>query len=413
MESEGQVALDAKAHVIIVGAGIAGVRTALTLRASGFEGSITLLNAEAHEPYDRPPLSKAVLCGSGEEGNLLLDPDGELTKSNVEVLHGANCVAVDRQARSILLENGSALPYDRLVIATGSSVRTLESLPPQSPGVHYLRTLDDSRRLRSALAQPSRVVIAGAGVIGLEVAASLRGLGHQVSVIDPASRVMGRSASAPLADFLQRRHKEKGVDLRLGNMITSCAREGGGFALTLQDGSTLEADHIVVGVGVVPNIQLAVACGLEATAQGIVTDSRGCTSDPCIFAAGEVAYHFNGRLGSHDRQETWAHAVAHGEHVARAIMGVSADYSEHSSYWTDQYDINVQVFGTPIGEDDVVRGDLASGTGLIFHMVHGRVAGVTAINAVRDLRTARKLIGAAIAAERLADVSQDLKQLVG
>lgn len=397
-----------EAKIVIVGAGIAGLRTALTLRGYGFEGSITLLNAERHDPYDRPPLSKSVLV-TGEEG-IVLDPRGELAANKIEVISCAKCIAIDRSVRVVELEDGERRTFDRLVIATGSSIRILAEMPPGTPGIHYLRTLDDARGLRKVLGQPSSFAIVGAGVIGLEVAASLRGLGHRVCVIDPASRVMARSASPPLGAYLQQRHINEGVDLRLETSIASYARCKDGIALMLRDGSEVIADQVVVGIGVIPNSDLGTQCGLETVPQGIVVDASGRTSDPAIYAAGEVAYHRNVLLGRHDRQETWAHAAAHGEHVAKAIMGCTDGYSELSSYWTDQYDLNVQVFGAAIGERDIVRGDITNG-GLIFHLVEARVAGVTAINAVRELRAAKKLVGRSIDPDRLADISEDIKQL--
>ena len=167
----------------------------------------------------------------------------------------------------------------------------------------------------------------------------------------------------------------------------------GGWTLVLSDGSTLAADIVVVGIGVIPNAELAAAAGLETAPGGIVVDAHGRTGDPHIFAAGEVALHINTRHGRHDRQETWAHAAAHGAHVGRSLVAADAGYAEIASYWTDQYDINLQAWGTPIGQSDIVRGDPASGKFLVFHIVEGLVAGVSAINAVRDLRAAKKLLG--------------------
>lgn len=399
--------------IVVVGAGIAGVRTALTLRESGYEGGIQLVSDEPHAPYDRPPLSKSVLIEPDGHDRIRLDPDRQLELGGVELIAGDRCVAIDRGANAIALASGRTLPYDRLVLATGSKVREIEALPASMQGVHYLRTLDDALALKQATSSACEVAVVGAGVIGLEVAASLRGQGHRVTVLDPASRVMMRSASPPLAEFLERRHRAEGVDLRLGVVAETVARVGNKFTLTLSDGHLLSADVVVVGVGVMPNDELGRAGGLETGPSGIVVDAQGRTSDPAIYATGEVAFHFNDHLGRHDRQETWAHAAAHGEHVARAILGADDGYRERSSYWTDQYDINVQVVGEPIGEKDVLRGDLAHGSGLIFHVARNVIAGVTAINAVRDLRTARKLIGARIEdSARLADVTIDLKSMV-
>lgn len=404
------VPLDANAGIVIVGAGIAGVRAALTLRECGFAGSIKLLSDEPETPYDRPPLSKAVLLDPEGEQHIGLDPNGELAAAGVELVLSARCVEIDRANGRVILESGAALDYDRLILATGSSVRTIATLPPGATGVHYLRSLGDALTLRAALAAPRRVAVVGAGVIGLEVAASLSVLGHDVAVIDPASRVMSRSASPVVGAFLEQRHRAEGVKLHLETTIESISRDGAAFGLTLSNGQTLDADMVVVGVGVSPNSALGAACGLEVVPQGIVVDAQGRTSDPAIYAAGEVAFHVNVHLGRHDRQETWAHAAAHGEHVAHAIMGREDGYGELSSYWSDQYDVNLQVVGDPIAGHDVVRGDLSTGQGVVFHLAEGRMVGVSAINSPRDLRVARKLLGGTISdPEQLSDPGFDLK----
>lgn len=398
--------------IIIVGAGISGVRAALTLRDSGFEGKITLLSEEAHPPYDRPPLSKGVLTDPEGEKRIALDPNSELAAKGIDLIAPARCAEIDRAARVVRLGSGASLRYDRLILATGSSVRTIAALPPGAPGIHYLRTLDDALALRAASGQPRRIAVVGAGVIGLEVAASLTAKGHHVTVVDPASRVMARSTSPVLSEFLRRRHTAEGVDLRLERSVVAVARDADRLLLTLTDGSELPVDLVVVGVGVVPNAALGEACGLETGPGGIMVDAQGRTTDEAIYAAGEVTFHMNAELGRHDRQETWAHAAAHGEHVARAIMGGDDGYRERASYWTDQYDIAVQVVGDPIGDEDVVRGDLDQGGGLIFHLKEGRVAGISAINAARQLRTARKMLGIAVAdAQVLADPAVDLKTI--
>jgi len=396
--------------IVIVGAGIAGVRCAISLRESGFKGTLKLLNAEPHLPYDRPPLSKAVLAGEQTVEHISLDPRGELASGGVEVRSNARCVKIDRSARLLELANGETMSWNRLVLATGSRVRTLPELPEGMPHVHYLRTLDHALRLRGALQTGSTVAVIGAGVIGLEVAASLVALGATVTVVDPAPRVMGRSACPELGDLLLSRHELAGVRFHLGTIIERVEHEGDRIILTLSNGAELMADEVVVGVGVLPAVDLATDCGLAVDRLGVVTDGRGQTSDPAIYAAGEVAYHVNSLLGRHDRQETWAHAAAHGTHVGHALMGRQDDYSERASYWTDQYDLAVQVTGLPSGEVNVVRGDLANDGGMIFHLVDGVIAGITSVNAVRQLRAARKLLGQPGDPTTLRDPDVDLKQ---
>lgn len=398
--------------VVIVGAGLAGVKVAETLREVGFPGRVVLVGEEPHPPYDRPPLSKAVLLTEGHEKEIGLSPDGGLEMLNVELRLGCAVTAIDRQARRVHLSNCEPLIYDRLVLATGSSLRMLGDLPAGRPGVHYLRCLDDALALRAALAGACRVVIVGAGVIGLEVAAAAAKSNRTVSVIDLASRVMSRAASTPISDFISARHRAHGVDIRLGVSVVSVSEDEGGLHLALSDGGDLAADVIVVGIGVTPNDRLARDCGLDVEDGGIVVDAHGMTSDPAIYAAGEVALHFNDLHGRHDRQETWAHALAHGEHVGRSLVNPEAGYAELSSYWSDQYDFSLNVVGAPTGDEDVVRGDPVSGKFLVFHLADGRVVGVSAVNDARNLRAAKGLIGTRVDPALLADAGQDLKALV-
>lgn len=396
--------------VIIVGAGIAGVRLALTLREGGFSGAVRLISDEQHLPYDRPPLSKSVLVDPEGHKHISLDPEQQLTSERIELLTGTRCVAIDRSDRAVDLASGARVSYDRLVLATGSTVRTVKGFPPGMPGVHYLRTLDDALALKRAAREKRRIAVIGAGVIGLEVAASLVSQGHRVTIVDPASRVMARSASIPLGEHLERRHRSEGVDIRLNTVVEVAEAVGDGFELSLSGGHTLSVDLVIIGVGVFPNDDLARSSGLETQPHGIVVNAQGRTSDAAIYAAGEVAFYFNDELGRHDRQETWAHAAAHGEHVARAILGADDGYREQSSYWTDQYDISVQVIGQPSGERDIIRGALAHGSGLIFHVDRDSLVGVSAINAVRELRVARRLIGLHFDnPSLLADTGVDLK----
>jgi NADPH-dependent 2,4-dienoyl-CoA reductase/sulfur reductase-like enzyme len=400
--------------VVIVGAGLAGLRTAEGLREAGFAGRVVLVGDEPHAPYDRPPLSKLVLTNEGHEHQIGLLPEADLEALTLDVKLGRTVVAIDRAARAVSLSDGEAIAYDRLVLATGSTIRVLPGLEPERPGVHYLRTLDDALALRTALASAKRIAVIGAGVIGLEVAASAAKPDRLVTVIEAGDRVMSRAASPTVSDFITRRHLDAGVDLRLGTTVSEVAANGSEVVLTLSGGETLACDLVAVGVGVTPNDGLARAAGLEVRPGGILVDGYGASSDPAIYVAGEVALHFNGLHGRHDRQETWAHAAAHGLHVGRSLVGPDDDYREMASYWTDQYDFSLNVIGEPMGEQDAVRGDLEAGQFLVFHLVGGKVVGVSGINAARDLRTAKRLIGngRVVDPEVLANTAIDLKTLV-
>jgi len=399
--------------VVVVGAGLAGLRTAEGLREAGFAGRVVLVGEEPHPPYDRPPLSKVVLTNEGHEHQIGLLPEADLEALNLDLKLGRAVIAIDRRARAVTLSDGEAIAYDRLVLATGSTIRVLPGLEPEQPGVHYLRTLDEALALRTALASAKRVAVIGAGVIGLEVAASAAKPDRLVTVIEAGDRAMSRAASPTISDFITGKHLDAGVNLRFGTTVTEVKTSASGLILTLSNSETLACDLVLVGIGVTPNDSLARAAGLDVQPGGVLVDGRGASSDPAIYVAGEVALHFNGLHGRHDRQETWAHAAAHGLHVGRSLMGPDDDYREMASYWTDQYDFTLNVIGEPIGEQDVVRGDPASGQFLVFHLVGGKVVGVSGVNAARELRTAKRLIGSGRVIDLgvLADTAVDLKTL--
>jgi 3-phenylpropionate/trans-cinnamate dioxygenase ferredoxin reductase subunit len=399
--------------LVVIGAGIAGLRAAEGARQAGFAGRIILVSDETHQPYDRPPLSKAVLLGEADVQNIGLCEAGALDEHEIEFEAGRPVTAIDRAARKLTLANGETIAYDVLVLATGSRVRTLEALPPSMPRVFYLRTLDDAMAFRAQLAQVERVAVVGGGVIGLEVAAAANKEGRRVTVIEAGDRVMARTSCAIVSDYFEQRHRGADVEFLFGVTVERAEPAlNGAVTLVLSGGAVIEVDLVAVGVGVQPNVDLARACGLEVSRDGVVVDGLGRSSDPAIFAAGEVAFHFNALSGRHERQETWAHAAAHGDHVGRSIVAPGADYAEIGSYWTDQYDINLQSVGVSMGEADLVRGDIGSGKFVVFHVAGDRIIGVTAVNAVRELRAAKKLIGRPANAQGLTDPATPLKELV-
>lgn len=400
--------------VVIVGGGLAGLRVAEGLRGAAFPGRIVLISDEPHEPYDRPPLSKAVLEAEGREHNVKLAPGDMLTSLNLDLRLGEAAASLDLAGRAVALQGGERIGYDRLALATGSRVRALPLLPPGAPGVRYLRGLDDAIALRAELTPGRKVVVVGGGVIGLEVAATARTRGCEVVVIEAADRPMARTSSPAVSGYFADRHRAAGVDLRLGVTAIAAEWDGPTLRLRLSSGEAVEAETAVVGVGVLANIELARDAGLALCDGGVLTDGYGATSDPRVYAAGEVAAHFNAYYGRHGRQETWNHAAAHGEHVGRSMVAPTEPYNEVASFWSDQFDINLQTVGDPIGETEAVRGDPVSGSFLVFHLAQGRVVGVSAINSVRQLRVARRLIGSAKAADpaALADLAVDLTTLV-
>jgi len=401
--------------LVIIGAGLAGTGAAMAAREEGFRGRVVLIGDEPHRPYDRPPLSKDVLRAPGAEDMIELDCVEPLTISAAEFELGRAVTRIDRHTKEVELTGGHRIPYDRLVLATGSRVRPLELLPPGSAGVSYLRRIDDALALREVLGKQRKLAIIGAGVIGLEVAATARTMGCEVVAIEAGGCVMGRATCPEVSAYFERRHREAGVVFHFNTTVTKVERVSPlSLRLSLSDGDTVEADHVLVGIGVLPNLELAASCGLPVRPNGIVVDGRGATDDPAIFAAGEVTVHYNDIFARHDRQETWAHAVAHGEHVGRAIVSTVPAYRHTPSYWTDQYDINMQVVGVPAGDTDIVRGSPEGDQFLVFHLVDRAIAGVSAVNSVRELRMARKLVGSngTVNALRLADPSVSLAEIV-
>lgn len=394
-------------QIVIVGAGLAGDRCAFALRGAGFTGRLTLVGDEAVRPYDRPPLSKAVLKGEGAEDRIYYRTEKDYAAADIDLRLGQGAVAIDRDARRLALADGTSLSYDVLVLATGSRLRELPALPRGTPGVFYLRDRADALALRAALQAGGRVAVIGGGVIGLEAAAAAIGRGLPVTVIEPAPRIMARACGAAIAGLLGERHRRAGADLRCGVGIASVRPTVAGHRLDLTDGTSIEAEIVIVGIGVVPATALAGAAGLAVTPAGIAVDGHGRTSDPAIFAAGEVTFHYNGLSDGHERQENWFHAAAHGEHVGRAIVDPAAPYAQLSGFWTDQYDLSLQSVGRPLAERDVIRGAIGSGTFVAFHLDGDVLVGASGQNAASELRQAKALIRSRVAvdADRLADPS--------
>ncbi|WP_035568937.1 NAD(P)/FAD-dependent oxidoreductase [Caballeronia sordidicola] len=396
--------------ILIVGAGLAGVYAAEGMRQAGFDGRVILAGDEAENPYDRPPLSKKVLQDPEEARRIDLRDQTFYVEHEIELKLGSAAERIDRESQRVHFSGGTCVPYDKLLIATGSSLRTLPILPPGMESVFYLRRLADAVALRDALPGIRRLLVVGAGVIGLEVAAVASGLGIAVTVLEASARPMARATCPVLCDFIVGEHVKRHVDIRTLKTIIGVTRVGSGYRVALSDGCVIEADAIVVGVGVVPNIALAQSAGLKTSAAGIHVDGQGLTEDKRIYAAGEVAFHYNARIANLDRQENWHHAAAHGEHVGSAMVSDAPDYEEICGYWSDQYDFSVQSFGLANGERDVLRGDPATGSFAIFHVIDDAVRGVSSVNAARDMRAGKALVraGARVPDATLSDPQTDL-----
>ncbi|MCY4549474.1 MAG: FAD-dependent oxidoreductase [Defluviicoccus sp.] len=380
--------------IVVVGAGQAGGWAAKTLRDEGFEGRIAVIGEEPYPPYERPPLSKEVLLGREPAESSYLWPDGSFDGWGVELRTGVAATGIDRTAKTVSLGDGETLAYDKLLIATGGRVRKLPLEGAALDGVHYLRGIDDSAAIRADLGAGARIVVIGGGWIGLEVAAAARTLGAEVAVVEALDMLCARALTPDMAAYLLDVHRGRGVDVRLGAAVEALTGQGRVSGARLAGGETLAATAVVIGIGIVPNVELARAAGI-AVDNGIRVDALCRTSDPDIFAAGDVTNHPNRLLGRNIRLESWENAQNQGIAAARAMLGGETPYCEIPWFWSDQYDVNIQLVGLPSAFDDTVtRGERAQGSFVEFYMKDGRIDGAAAINSPRDIRFARRLMQA-------------------
>ncbi|MFH5249642.1 anthranilate 1,2-dioxygenase system ferredoxin--NAD(+) reductase [Burkholderia semiarida] len=397
---------------VIVGAGHAARRTAEALRARDAAARIVMIGAERELPYDRPALSKDALLSDGGEQRAFIRDAAWYDAQRIALRLGTRVEAIERDARRVRLDDGTTLPYARLVLATGSRVRAFGGPVDEGVVPHYVRTVGDARSLRARLAAGRRVAVLGGGFIGLEVAAAARQLGCDVTVIDPAPRLLQRALPEVVGAFAHRLHEGRGVSFRLATLPRAIRRAPGGGAIVETDRGDVPADIVVVGIGVVPNVELAQAAGLDVD-NGIRVDAGCRTADAAIFAAGEVTMHFNPLLGRHVRIESWQVAENQPAVAAANLLGADERYAELPWLWSDQYDCNLQMLGLFGGERTiVVRGDPASGPFTVFGLGDdGRIVAVAAANLGRDIGASRRLIAAGAVPDpvKLADPAVGLK----
>jgi len=403
------------AGVVILGGGQAGFQVAASLRAHGHAGPIRLISAESHPPYQRPPLSKGLLLGKMDRARLLFRQPAFYTAQAIELLLGEAVTAIDRKARTVTTATGRVVPYAALVIATGTRVRPLPVPGTELDGVVYLRTLEESEGLARRIGEAERVVVIGGGFIGLEVAAAARMLGKPVTVLEAADRLMGRVVAPVISAFYAELHRGRGVELALDARIARLeGEEGKAAAVVMADGTRHPADLVVIGIGVLPNVELAAAAGL-ACDNGIVVDELGRTSDPAIFAAGECSSHPNRFAGGRARLESVQNAVDQAKAVAAAIVGRPEPYDEVPWFWSDQYEVKLQMVGISQGHDArVVRGDPAGGKFSVFYFKDGRLVAIDSVNRPGDHMVGRKLLstGTALTPSQAADEAFDLKAAI-
>lgn len=398
-------------NIVIIGAGQAGAQAVQSLRSEGFTGPITMVGDEAYPPYQRPPLSKAYLLGNFERPRLFLKSDAFYQEAGCELILSTTAAAIHRADRTVELADGRLLPYDKLLLATGARVRKLRCPGADLPGIHYLKTIADVDGLQEVFQSGKRIAIVGGGYIGLEVAAVGAKRGLDVTVLEAMDRLMARAVSPQLSAFYAAEHEKAGVKLKLHTGVE--AFEGNGKVERVKaGGQTYEADIVLVGIGVVPCDELAVRAGL-ASEDGIVVDQNARTGDPHIWSAGDCTRHV-GREGHYIRLECVQNAIDQAKHAALAMVGKPKTYSEVPWFWSDQYDLKLQIAGLARPSDRLVqRGDPASRKFAVFHLRDGAVAAVEAVNAAPEYLIGKKMIaeGKKIAPEMLADTSIPMKQM--
>jgi 3-phenylpropionate/trans-cinnamate dioxygenase ferredoxin reductase subunit len=405
---------DPASHVVILGAGHAGGTAAALLRQYGFEGPIALVGEEPIPPYQRPPLSKAWLKGEADADSLALKPLEFYAEHDIDFRPSTTALSINRGARTVALSDGSSLSYDVLILATGARAIALPIPGADLAGVMFLRTAADAETLKATVGPGKRLAVVGGGYIGLEVAASGRALGAQVVVLERESRLLARVACETLSTFFRAYHEQHGVGFELG--ATAAAFEGADGKVTgvrLSDGRVIPCDAVVVGVGAAPNDEIARDCGLE-TARGVVVDLDARTSDPAIFAIGDVAHRPMPIYDRMFRMESVPNALEGAKQAASAIAGRPQPAGEVPWQWSDQYDLKLQIAGYAFDVDEVlVRGDPATAKFAVFHLKGDKVQSVEAINSPPEFMMGKQLIlgRRPVDKARLADPAVSMKEV--
>lgn len=397
--------------VIIIGGGNAGMQTADSLRRGGFEGQIDLFCEEAYLPYQRPPLSKKYLEGELAEERLLLRPAKYYDGKDIIVHSGIAVTAMDRAGKTVACSDGTTHAYDKLVIASGARVRPMPGTD-DSLGLLYIRSIDDVKQLQGALGSSSKkIVLVGGGFIGLETAATLTKRGHAVSVVEAMPTIMPGLVAPVLANYIRDMHAEKGVSILEDTPVQNITRDAASYQVSLASGETLSSDLVVIGIGVVPNSEIAEQAGLVCD-RGILVDAQARTNDPDIYAVGDCANGMHIRFGAHTRIESVQNAVDQATVAAKSILGGDVAHDALPWFWSDQYDMKLQMAGLSRGFDDyVLRGDMADHKFSVCYFKDDKLIAVDSVNTVPDHMAARRLLTTevAISREQCQDAETPLK----
>ncbi len=400
---------------IIIGASHAAAQLAPSLRQFGWEGRILVIGDESVVPYHRPPLSKAFLSGEKDIDGILIRPEAAYTKVGIEFKMNARVEKIDRAAKTVTLTTGEVLSYTKLALCTGSRVRKVSLPGSDLAGIHYLRDMNDVNGVKGDVGAGKKAVIVGGGYIGLETASVLKKLGMDVTVLEMAPRVLARVTAPELSEFYTRIHTEEGVIIKTGIAVSALEGSNGHVERVLcADGSSFDADLVVIGVGIIPNVELAVDAGLEVD-NGIVVDQFARTSDPDIVAAGDVTNHPNKYYNRRLRLESVPNASEQAKSAAASICGQEVEYNTLPWFWSDQFDLKLQIAGLSQGYDQVIiRGDSNSRSFAAFYLQEGKLISADCVNRPQEFMISKRLIAEQItvAAERLADETVAPKDLL-
>jgi 3-phenylpropionate/trans-cinnamate dioxygenase ferredoxin reductase subunit len=400
-------------RVVIVGAGQAGLQVAISLRQGGFEGKVVLLGKEPHLPYQRPPLSKQVLKGEWPPEKCRLRQQAFLDEQAIDFRPGSEVASVDCERKQLSLSDQRVIDYDSLVICTGARLNRLQLSGSGLSGIHYLRTIDDALALKARCNAGARLVVAGGGYIGLEVAASARAMGCEVDVIEPQDHIMKRSALPAVADFLLARHRAEGVRVHLGRLMTEIHGGDRVRAVSMDNGNLVDADLLLKGIGVRPELRWLENSGID-TELGVLVDTRCRTNIADVYAAGDVAQGQHPLLEQATVLESVQNAVSQGKVVAANILGLPSQYTEVPWFWSEQYDCRFQMAGLARAGDELVIRTSGPNSVSVLSLGTDRLHAIQCVNAPRDYMAGRKLIaaGSELRVDQLRDPGADLKALL-
>ncbi|MBO6556185.1 MAG: FAD-dependent oxidoreductase [Pseudomonadales bacterium] len=398
--------------IVVIGAGQAAGQAAASLRQEGYEGEVTLLGDEAQAPYQRPPLSKAYLSGDIGMDRVLVRPENFYPDKNINLKTNTRVASIDRDNKSVTTESGETYEYEKLLIATGSSPRILNIPGSDLEGIHYLRTIDDVDGIRGAFEKAGKICIVGGGYIGLEVAAVAKKAGLDVTVVEAMDRILQRVTTPEMSDFYHNLHTGRGVNIMVNTGVDGFEGDGEVSAVLCGD-TKIEADLVIVGIGIIPNVALAEAAGLECD-NGIVVNDHCQTSDPDIYAAGDCTNHPNPIMDRRLRLESVPNAMGQARTACSNMLGGDKVYAEVPWFWSDQYELKLQMVGfSADGDSSVVRGDKDANQFAVFYLKEGKVVAVDAVNSPKEFMVCKQLYGKPADAAALADPETELKSLLG